>query len=108
MAVDDNERSGRVIAHFNTDSLASLSHYPANFGPALEEFSRHWPLKRGTPRPAPQARKRRAQRELSSEEYDPYAATPEDALVQGAYTAEILTPVGLTARAARYGAAVGR
>ena len=54
--------------------------YLASFGPALEEFSRHWPLKRGTPRPNPEASKRRRQAELFAEEWDPYAVTPEDAL----------------------------
>jgi putative DNA methylase len=54
--------------------------YLASFGPALEEFSRHWPLKRGMPRPEPLTRKRRKQAELFEEELDPYAVTPEDAL----------------------------
>src|SRR5690606_5383431 len=45
----------------------------------LEVFSRHWPVRRGQPRPVPE-RRRRVQRELFEEEFDPYAATPEDAL----------------------------
>ena len=48
--------------------------------PALEEFSRHWPLKRGTPREIPEERRRRRQQVLFEEEWDPYATTPEDAL----------------------------
>ena len=52
----------------------------ASFGPALEEFSRHWPLKRGTPRSLPPERRRRRQGVLFEDEWDPYAATPEDAL----------------------------
>ena len=54
--------------------------YLASFGPALEEFSRHWPLTRGTPRERP--RSKQAQRQISffEEEWDPYATTPEDAL----------------------------
>jgi putative DNA methylase len=52
--------------------------YLSAFGPALEEFSRHWPVKRGRPRPRPQRRGR--QRNLFPDEFDPYAATPEDAL----------------------------
>ena len=52
----------------------------ASFGPALEEFSRHWPIKRGTPREVPAERRRRRQQVLLEEEWDPYAATPEDAL----------------------------
>ena len=53
--------------------------YLASFGPALEEFSKHWPLKRGTPNPLPPSRKR-AQKELFPEEWDPYAVSPENAL----------------------------
>ena len=52
--------------------------YLASFGPALEEFSRHWPLRRGRPRPKPKERGR--QRALFDESRDPYAVTPEDAL----------------------------
>ncbi len=48
--------------------------------PALEEFSRHWPLKRGTPRQKPERLRRRQQSELFEEEWNPYAVTPEDAL----------------------------
>ena len=54
--------------------------YLASFGPALEEFSRHWPLRRGTPRQKPVERRRKRQRELFEEAWDPYAVTPEDAL----------------------------
>lgn len=55
--------------------------YLSCFGPALEEFSKHWPLKRGTPRQdVEQVRRRRRQAVLFEEAYDPYAVTPEDAL----------------------------
>ena len=54
--------------------------YLASFGPALEEFSRHWPLRRGTPRKKPEVVRRRRQTELFEEQWDPYAVTPEDAL----------------------------
>ena len=59
--------------------MASISISP-RFGPALEEFSKHWPLKRGTPRAKPEELKRRRQAEMFEEEFDPYAVTPEDAL----------------------------
>lgn len=68
------------VAEFEAAGIKGVDLYLASFGPALEEFSRHWPLKRGTPRPVPQERKRRRQQELFDEDYDPYAATPEDAL----------------------------
>ena len=68
------------VAEFEAAGIKGVDLYLASFGPALEEFSRHWPLQRGTPRPLPQERKRRKQQELFEEDYDPYAATPEDAL----------------------------
>jgi adenine-specific DNA methylase len=68
------------VEEFQKAGIAGVDLYLASFGPALEEFSRHWPLKRGTPRPEPVAKKRRKQAELFDEEFDPYAVTPEDAL----------------------------
>lgn len=68
------------IQEFQEAGITGVDLYLASFGPALEEFSRHWPLKRGTPRPVPAERRRRRQLEFFEEEWDPYAATPEDAL----------------------------
>ncbi len=68
------------VEEFQKAGIGGVDLYLACFGPALEEFSRHWPLKRGTPRPEPLAKKRRKQAELFEEEFDPYAVTPEDAL----------------------------
>ena len=68
------------IQEFQNAGISGVDLYLASFGPALEEFSRHWPLKRGTPRAIPQERRRRRQQVLFEEEWDPYAATPEDAL----------------------------
>jgi putative DNA methylase len=68
------------VAEFEAAGIKGVDLYLASFGPALEAFSRHWPLKRGTPRPQPEERKRRKQHELFDDEWDPYAATPEDAL----------------------------
>ena len=68
------------ILDFQKAGITGVDLYLASFGPALEEFSRHWPLKRGTPRAIPQERRRRRQQVLFEEEWDPYAATPEDAL----------------------------
>jgi adenine-specific DNA methylase len=67
------------VAEFQTAGIRGVDLYLASFGPALEEFSKHWPLKRGTPKPLPPSRKR-AQKELFPEEWDPYAVSPEDAL----------------------------
>ena len=65
---------------FKEAGISGVDLYLASFGPALEEFSRHWPLKRGTPREIPEERRRRVQQELFDDEWDPFAATPEDAL----------------------------
>ena len=59
------------VAEFQEAGIKGVDLYLACFGPALEEFSRHWPLRRGTPREAETP---------FDEEWDPYAATPEDAL----------------------------
>jgi adenine-specific DNA methylase len=68
------------IEEFQKAGIRRVDLYLACFGPALQEFSEHWPLRRGTPRPKPEALKRRRQAELFEEEWDPFAVTPEDAL----------------------------
>jgi hypothetical protein len=68
----------RVEAH-QAAGIVGVDLYLSCFGPALEEFAKHWPLKRGTPRVIP-VRKRKAQELLFGEPADPYAVTPEDAL----------------------------
>ena len=70
----------RRMDEFSEAGIGGVDLFLASFGPALEEFSRHWPLKRGTPRELPVERRRRRQTMLFEEEWDPYAATPEDAL----------------------------
>jgi putative DNA methylase len=70
----------RDVQRFREAGIGGVDLYLASFGPALEEFSKHWPLKRGTPRPKPEALKRKRQAEIFEEEFDPYAVTPEDAL----------------------------
>ncbi len=67
------------VAEFQQAGIAGVDLYLACFGPALEEFSRNWPLTRGTPRERPAAR-RRGQQDVLEDDWDPYAATPEDAL----------------------------
>ena len=68
------------VQEFQGAGITGVDLYLASFGPALKEFSRHWPLQRGTPREVPEERRRKLQQELFPEEWDPYAATPEDAL----------------------------
>ena len=66
------------VGEFQQAGIQGVDLYLASFGPALEAFSRHWPLTRGTPAPEPK-KKRRTQGEMF-EEFDPYAVRPEDAL----------------------------
>ena len=69
------------VGEFQEAGIGGVDLYLACFGPALEQFSRHWPLRRGTPRDLPARAKRRGQQTaLLLEESDPYAVTPEDAL----------------------------
>ena len=68
------------IGEFQEAGITGVDLYLASFGPALEEFSRHWPLQRGMPRDKPKDQRGRRQQSLFEEEWDPYAATPEDAL----------------------------
>jgi hypothetical protein len=68
------------IKEFQDAGIGGVDLYLACFGPALQKFSEHWPLKRGTPRPQPEVRKRRKQAKMFEEPWDPYEVTPEDAL----------------------------
>ena len=68
------------IGEFEEAGIDGVDLFLASFGPALEEFSRHWPLTRGTPRPKPGAKQLRIRDALGDDSYDPYAVTPEDAL----------------------------
>lgn len=67
------------VESFQQAGISGIDLYLACFGPALEVFSRHWPVKRGRPRPAPVV-KRNTQKSLFDPEFDPYATTPEDVL----------------------------
>ena len=68
------------VKDFQDAGISGVDLYLASFGPALQKFSEHWPLRRGTPRSQPEVRKRRRQAEMFEEEWDPYEVTPEDAL----------------------------
>ena len=66
------------VGEFQAAGISGVDLFLAAFGPALEEFSRHWPLRRGEPRDRPQ--ERRGQQTLLEAPWDPYAVSPEDAL----------------------------
>ena len=63
------------VAEFQGAGIGGVDLYLACFGPALEVFSEHWPLKRGRPVQRPAGEKL-----LFDDEWDPYAVRPEDAL----------------------------
>jgi putative DNA methylase len=67
------------IHDYQAAGITGVDLYLSSFGPALEEFSRHWPVKRGKPRPKPEAKKG-SQKLLIEEPRDPYETTPEDVL----------------------------
>ena len=68
------------VAEFQAAGITGVDLYLACFGPALEEFSRHWPLERGAARRRPEPKGKSRQQSLPDQEWDPYAVTPEDAL----------------------------
>jgi putative DNA methylase len=74
----------RRIEDFQAGGIRGVDLYLSCFGPALEEFSLHWPIKRGQPKPIEEKTKKRGRAQLSLEqlleENDPYAVSPEDAL----------------------------
>ena len=65
---------------FEEIGVSRVDIYLAAFGPALEEFSRHWPVKRAQPRTMPKELRKLAPK-LFTQPWDPYRATPEDALL---------------------------
>lgn len=72
------------VEQFQAGGIRGVDLYLSCFGPALEEFSLHWPIKRGQPKPIEEQTKKRGRAQLTLEELlgenDPYAVSPEDAL----------------------------
>jgi hypothetical protein len=66
------------VSDYQGAGLRGVDLYLSCFGPALEEFAKHWPLKRGQPKKI--QRPRKGQDGLYAEPVDPYGVTPEDAL----------------------------
>lgn len=66
------------IESFERAGIRGVDLYLSCFGPALEEFAKHWPLTRGQPRPTTAAKK--GKRKAEGDALDPYSVTPEDAL----------------------------
>ncbi|MCP9791460.1 DUF1156 domain-containing protein [Vulcanococcus limneticus Candia 3F8] len=74
----------RRIEQFQAGGIRGVDLYLSCFGPALEEFSLHWPIKRGQPKPIEEKTRKRGRAQLTLEELleqdDPYSVSPEDAL----------------------------
>lgn len=74
------------IEQFQASGIRGVDLYLSCFGPALEEFSLHWPIKRGQPKPLEQQSKKgkrsQPEQELTEQQKAdlPYQVTPEDAL----------------------------
>jgi hypothetical protein len=68
----------RIVA-FEKSGIRGVDLYLSCFGPALEEFAKHWPLVRGQPRAGVPLKKGK-RKTVEGEALDPYAVTPEDAL----------------------------
>ena len=67
------------VESFRKAGISGIDLYLACFGPALEVFSKHWPVKRGTPKP--QIASKTGKKGSSTEpDFDPYATSPEDVL----------------------------
>ena len=61
------------VEEYQKIGIGGVDLYLSCFGPALEEFAKHWPLKRGTPLKPTTGR-------TLFDEFDPFAVSPEDAL----------------------------
>jgi hypothetical protein len=72
------------IEQFQAAGIRGVDLYLSCFGPALEEFSLHWPIKRGQPRQIQERTKKSGRAQITLDELlgeaDPYAVSPEDAL----------------------------
>jgi len=82
---DDLERQVREavrtrVDEFQRASIRGVDLYLASFGPALEVFSRHWPVQRVTPRVATANGRSKRKKRVDEIPFDPYGVTPEDAL----------------------------
>ncbi|MFY9341674.1 MAG: DUF1156 domain-containing protein [Planctomycetota bacterium] len=75
------ERVREKVAEFQHAGIGGVDLYLACFGPALEVFSRHWPLQRGRPAQKPEVGRSKKLRLREDEDFDPYAVRPEDALM---------------------------
>lgn len=70
----------RRVADFRAAGISGIDLLLAGFGPALEVFSRAWPVRRGMPEPEPARRRPARGSLLAAAAPDPWEVTPEDVL----------------------------
>jgi ubiquinone/menaquinone biosynthesis C-methylase UbiE len=69
------------VWEFQAMGMRGVDLYLSCFGPALEVFSKNWPMVRGRANQRPLPVKGAQMKLLEDEEWDPYAVRPEDALM---------------------------
>ncbi len=69
------------VGLFHDIGMSGVDLYLSCFGPALEVFSKNWPMKRGRANQRPLPVKGAQLKLVEDEEWDPYAVRPEDALM---------------------------
>lgn len=69
------------VWEFQGMGMSGVDLYLSCFGPALEVFSKNWPMKRGRANQKPLPPKGAQLKLVEDEDWDPYAVRPEDALM---------------------------
>jgi adenine-specific DNA methylase len=69
------------VGMFEALGMTGVDLYLSCFGPALEVFSKNWPIKRGRANQRSLPARGAQLKLLEDEEWDPYAVRPEDALM---------------------------
>jgi putative DNA methylase len=75
------EMVAQKVDMFEALGMRGVDLYLSCFGPALEVFSKNWPITRGRPSQKPLPARGAQLQLLEDEDWDPYAVRPEDALM---------------------------
>ena len=68
------------VVRFQEAGIGGVDLYLSCFGPALQEFSKHWPMQRGRAIQRPEPPKGSQLKIIEDDDWDAYAVRPEDAL----------------------------
>jgi hypothetical protein len=68
------------VQKFQDAGIGGVDLYLSCFGPALQEFSRYWPMQRGRAMQRPEPLRGAQLKIMEDDGWDPYAVRPEDAL----------------------------